>query len=256
MADPFTSVTATSGPFDTAAMQIALAQAQAAADHSNQLAFLREIAAANDDANAHALDSTITVPATDTFLSNGLLNLDPTIDPAADPATLSLFSQFGADSTTEGSIKAQQLHDFAVLQKDAQLLEEAANENTPLPLSSGASTVDLSLQAQSIVAGTNVDLLGALTAAQLAQAAAIIQPIADQTLTPELLQQIQTQLAAAQNPMQASISNLAFIFNYIAAMQPNPTRVMENTLPKANTQLIAPVSAVARVAEEDSAIHG
>ena len=252
--------------FDTAAFQIAWARAQALATNTNEIAFLQEITKMNGDTNALAFDSTSTAPsATDAFLSNGLLNLDPaadpTIDPSAGPSTLSLFSEFGADltSATSDSIKAQQMHDIGVLQHDTALLEEAATANSHLPLGASASTVDLSLEAQSIVSGITVgDINGSvpLFPAQLAQLAAMLQPVAGQPLTASLLQQIQTQLAASgQNPIQLSLNTIYYALNYIAGTQPSQNHAVENTIIQENTKTVAPVLAIDRVAVEDSAIR-
>lgn len=239
------------GPFDTAAMQIAQARA-----HANEEAFLREIAKTNDESNAHALDEVDTAPPTQSFFSAALPDTDPQADPAADPTTLALFSIFGEEGvSSDNKLKAQQLHDSAVLQKDMALLEEAANENSPLPLGDGASTVDLSPQAQDIISGLSADALS-LTPAQLAQLGDIIQPVADEPLTPALLQHIQSQLAAnGQNPVALSLHTLTLAMNFIASMQPSSHHQVGHIVPKVNHQIVAPVAAIDKVAVEDSAIR-
>lgn len=252
-----------SGPFDTAAMQIAMARAQAIAAHTNELAFLQEIAKSNDENNAHALDDTSPAAPTETLLGNGLLNLpaseDPNIDPSADPTTLSLFSQFGADmtSTTSDSVKAHQVHDMAVLQKDVILLEQAAYDKNHIPMNDNASTVDLSLQAQSIAQGGVIPMngLAATNSAQVAQLAAIVQPIVHDPLTMSLLQHIQAQLAAQQNPIRLNLNTITLALNFIASLQPSTYRTIENVVTQPDSKIVAPILPIDAVAVEDSAIR-
>ncbi|NBX02480.1 MAG: hypothetical protein EBR02_00150 [Alphaproteobacteria bacterium] len=264
MTDPIAAITSqpTTGPFDTAAMQIAMAQAQAAAAHTNQLAFLKEIAKSNDETNAHALDGTPATAPTEALFGSGLLNLpaseDPNIDPSADPTTLSLFTQFGADMTsaTSDSVKAHQLHDMAVLQKDTELLEQAAYDKNHIPMNNNASTVDLSLQAQSIAQGgtTSINGSAAANSAQLAQLAAIVQPIANDQLTEALLQHIQAQLIAQQNPIQLNLNTLTLAMNFIASLQPSTYHTIENVVTQTDNKIVAPITPIAAIGVENMAI--
>jgi len=255
------SITATTGPFDTAAMQITQAQAHAATTHANEVAYLQEIVKTNDATNAQALDSTTATPPPDPFLTNDLFNLDAFGNPTAAPSNLAFLTEFDstvANSPTSDSIKAQQLHDMGILQRDAVLLQDAAIANSHIPLNTGASTVDLSLPAQGLINGSTIASTNSpapLTPTQLTQIGNILQPIANQPLTPSLLEQIQTQLIVGQNPIQLSLSTITLAMNLIAALQPSPYHLVENTPTNIDSQVVTAVTAVDKVAVEDSAIR-
>lgn len=271
MTDPITLISGTTGPFDTAAMQIALANAQADAVNTSALALLQEVANTNDTFNADALGAAganVTAPTNNLF-TNSLLSVDtsgtatttpadPFTNPFITPDITAFPTEFGSDSATaisSGSVKAQQLHDLGVLQKDAAQLEEAANASNPVPLGSAASTLDLSPAAQGIVGRNAVASVNGFAPlpAQLAQLSAILQPVANEPLTAALLQQIQEQLTAAQNPMQLSLN--AIVMSFIAAAQPNPSHEAVTTVSKVNAHMVAPVAAIDGVAIEGSAIR-
>jgi hypothetical protein len=265
MVDSVGFIPAAAGPFDTATMQIVQAQAQAAFDHTNMLAFLKEIARINEETNAQALNSTTSPPVKD-FLSGALLNLDPaldpSIDPSADPAVLPLFSQFGTDlksTETSASVQAQQRHDAAILQKDAQLLEAAANDNSYTPLGSSASTLDLSVNAQNIVDGTaTVYSLESLFSAerQLMNIGAMLRSVADEPLTPSLLQRIQSQLTAGQNPLQLSLNTMIVAMNFIAGMQSGGAHAARgNGMPDDKEMTVSSISSIERAAIENGAVR-
>jgi|GEM_PF-5387564 len=244
MADPISSATDTAGPFDTAQMQIAMAKAQAAAANANETAFLQEIAKANDEANAHALDPQ-PVPA-----NNNLPGADPFGEPVADPSAF--LTEFGAEPA---SSEAQQLHDIALLEKDAAFLEEAEDKHSHAPLGSRATTVDLTPEAQNIVNVSSITDSETLTPTQLTQISDIIRPLGNAPLTPALLQQIQAQLAAAQNPIQLSLNTIARAMNFIAGMQTSPNHAVENAAIPNDNEVVTPVSAIDRGGVEDSAIR-
>ena len=255
MVDAIAPLSFTPGLFDTAAIQIAEAQAQAAVAHTDPVVFLTEIAKKNDEANAHALDKTPPAPTSDVF-NNSLLNVDPDVgqilDPTIDPSSFSAF-QFSAGLTpapTADSLRAQQLQDAATLQKDAVLLEEAAHATNHIPLTANASTVDLSVEAQGVVDGTR-----ALTSAQLAQIGQLLQPIANAPLTPALLQHIEAQLAAQQNPIRLSLNTLALAMSFIAGMEPSSYHEIETIAAADDMEVtVEPALPIDRVAVEDSAI--
>ena len=52
-----------------------------------------------------------------------------------------------------GNLTTEQRQEMGVLIDDAQALEDATNTNSIIPLTSDASTVDLSVEAQAIAAG-------------------------------------------------------------------------------------------------------
>ena len=243
-----------------AAMQIAQARARAAAAHTNETAFLQEIARTNEETNAHALDRPAATAPRDPALGTAGSNLDTFGNPTTAPSNLTFLTELGsnaANAASGDSAKAQQLHDLGMLQKDAVLLEEGGNTNNHIPLGSSASTVDLSPAAQSIAnagaaASTTADT--PLPSMQLAQMSSILQPLANEPLTPALLQQIQSQLTAGQNPLQLSLTTLALAMNLIAGMQTSPNHAMENTFTTVDDHSVAPVLAIDKVAVEDSAI--
>ncbi len=264
MVDAIPPILTASGTFDTAAMQIAMAKAQAAANHVNEAVFLSEIAKSNDIANAKALDGTVQPLPTDNLFTNSLLNVDPAADPALDPTidpssfSIYLASKDFTNLTTSDSIKAQQLHDFGVLQKDAESLEKAAATDNHIPLGHSASTVDLSIEAQNIISEIATFSPNNIvpTQAQLAQIAGVVQPVTDEPLTATLLDHIQAQLNAAQNPIRLSLNTLAVAMNYIAAMQPATNHMVDNAPELVDKPAeVAPVRKTYEVAVEDVYSH-
>ncbi|MDX1975573.1 MAG: hypothetical protein SFT92_07875 [Rickettsiales bacterium] len=270
------SIINAAGPFDTAAMQIALAKAHAAAGNGTEETFLREIAKSNEETNAHALDSTnSSPPPANNGFDNALLGVDPDAEPVADPLTgpfidpsidvpedpLAFLTEMGSDTptvATNGTLNSQQLHDLSILQRDAELLEEAANENTPIPLGNGASTVDLSQQAQDIVSETAapIDETAPISEAQLSRIATILQPVANEPLTPALLEQLQTQLNIAQQSTQLSLNTMIRAMNFIAGMQTSLHQAIEPSILPTNREVtVMPATAIDRAAVEDSAIR-
>lgn len=239
------------GPFDTAALQLAQAHAQAAATNSNQEAYLREIAKINEEANACALTGAAEERPEDNFFNNSLLNLDPALAPTDEPSILSIFNEVDADAAVDESIKARQLE---ILQKDAALLEEAANENNHIPLSSNASTVDLSPEVLGLVDALSADAANdptALTPAQLARISETLQPVANEPLTPALLQQIQAQL-----PMPLNLYLISFAMNITAGTQANPYHMIENRLtPNNAVARVTPIAAIGDIALDGSMIR-
>lgn len=249
MVDSITSLALTSGPFDTAELQIAQALAQAATAHTNALAYLREVAKANDAANAHALDTRVVAPV-DTY---GNLTLAPSNLTFLTEFTPPLPSLVASDISN-----AQQLHDMGILQRDAVLLEETLNVSHPIPLSSGASTVDLSVAAQGAslgVARVSASISAVFTPAQLTHISSILKPIANVPLTPKLLLKIQSQLSAGPSPMQLSLNTIALAMNLIAGMQPSPYHSVETVFNTEDHSVVAPVSAIDAVAAEDMALR-
>src|SRR5581483_4197640 len=120
-----------------------------------------------------------------------------------------------------GNLTMQQLQEIAILQQDAQALEEAALADAhaamPPPEQNIVAVVDLSPLAQAIAAGGAVPAAAQnpvfappvasfpLTTAQLAQIAPILQPLANQPLNAALLAQIEAELEAVlQNPVTLS----------------------------------------------------
>ena len=173
--------------------------------------------------------------------------------------TLKLLNEVSTNPTSAtigGNLTSQQLQEIGVLQQDALRLEDAAFVSNHIPLTNTATTVDLSLAAQGIAQVGTITPAQPLTAAQLAQIAQIIAPFLNEPLTPALLLQMQTQLNANQpNPIQLNMNILLLVQNFIGSFQaaqykPAETKVAANE----NTETVAPVESVDRVAIEDNAI--
>lgn len=247
MAEQNIIIPATNGQFDTAALQLAQGRARAIAANSNEEAFLREISRGNDAVNSSTLVTTDIQDGNDIFANNNLPNFSSSAEPAISPSTLALFSQLGSELSTD-SLKAQQLHELGILQKDAELLEEAANENRHPPLSNSASTVDLSIEARDLVNGnpppsSNISL----TQSQLTRITNAMEPFANRTLTPAIAQQIQVQLATGPNPIQLSMNTIYLAMSLIASMQPSTSYSLENTFTsRGNNIIVKPVVAIGR----------
>ncbi len=136
------------------------------------------------------------------------------------------------------------------MQKDAELLEEAANENRHPPLSNSASTVDLSVEARGLVEGNSSPAANAsLTQSQLTRITNAIEPFANRPLTPAIAQQIQAQLATGPNPIQLSMNTIYLAMSLIASMQPSANHSLESTFSsKGNNMVVKPVVAIGRAA--------
>jgi len=165
------------------------------------------------------------------------------------------------NTTTIGGLTPQQLQALEILQEDVQLLEQAATIGVNVPVASGATLVDLSAVAQSLVGGVGVTAAinstsNVLTPAQLAQAAAILGPVANESLTPSLLLQIQAQLAAAElNPLQFNLNVIFMIMAYWVGLQPDQSQMLiANKVISASNTNQATVAPVAP-ADKNSAIH-
>jgi len=260
MAESVTLVQATSPPIDTPAAQLALA-ASANANAANNAAFLTEIAQTVVSNDLQLLDNNQTTTQPDVPANEGLLSLNT-------PA-LSLLNEIGTapgSTNITGNLTTQQLQDIGILLKDEQGLEAAANLSSNIPLASGVTTVDLSVEAQAILNGIStaipVNALNSLTTTQLGQIGAILAPLANEPLTQSLLLQIQAQsTAAGLNPLQFNLSTIVLVMNYMAAMQPAPIAAVidanKNSQIKVESkdeETVAPASSIDVVAVEDSAI--
>ena len=256
MAESANSVPPIPPSSDVAAMQHAQISA---ANTANNAAFLSEIVQANLETGVAAFDPRQANTPNDFSSGDPLLSLDT--------PSLSLFNEIGGDprsTNITGNLTAQQMQAIGILLKDEQGLEEAANLISPIPLTSGATTVDLSVEAQNIAFGLNtVAPAGALppplTPTQLEQIGAILAPLANAPLTQPLLLQIQAQLTATGlGPLQFSLSTLVLVMNYMAAMQPAATHVTaENKNERVESEdeeTVAPAASIDRVAVEDNAI--
>jgi len=175
----------------------------------------------------------------------------------------SLFNEVpDATTTNSGPLTSQQLQEIAILQEDALKLEEASSLVTNIPLTNNSTTLDLSLIAQEIAAAnSNVPLStstpGLLTTAQLQQIAQIITPFLNEPLTPAILLQIQTQLAANQiNVSLFSLNAIFLVQNYIVNMQATQNDAIRTNkkADSSSVSMVNPVSSIDKVAVEDSAI--
>ena len=185
------------------------------------------------------------------FPAEGLLNMDT-------PTLTLLNTIVGIDPTSAnitGNLTAEQIQEIGILQQDMLGLEAAASAVDHSVLTTAATTVDLSLEAQAIASGATaassvaVNASVSLTPVQLQQLSAIFAPIANQPLTPTLLLQIQNQLTAAGlSPQLLSLNAIFLAQNYMAGEK------RANNSNNANEQTVAAVSPVDRVAVEDSAI--
>lgn len=246
MVDTLITFQPLAGPFDTALLQLTQARAQALAANANEVAFLQALADNNEQTNARLLSSPDTSAPTD-----ALLGTPPDAETPGDHETLTLFSVFGKDISNPANsdeVKAQQLHDLGILQRDVALLELAAHTENHIPLGTDASTVDLSPEAQTIVQSTSGVSASAdemLTPQQLSNISEILQPFAHQPLTPTLLQSIQAQLAAQHHHIHLSLNMLAQVMGHIGGMQSSPYH-LPDTSPTWDEQggAVAPVAAL------------
>jgi len=247
MVDSITAIQSAPPPGDTPA-----AQFSARTHHAVDPAFLAEIVQEEITSDLLNIGDSQTTAQINASANDGLLNLNT-----------STFALLGETGTSPGNLTAQQIQELSILQQDVLGLEEAANATATLPLASGATTVDLSVGAQNIANGVNTvavaGALNSLTSAQLGQAAAILGPVANQPLTPNLLAQIQSQLTTAgAPPPQLNLNTIFMVLSYVATLQPVSNDAIKagkiisaETTEKAS---IAPVSRLDRVAVEDSAI--
>jgi len=253
MLDPITSVPAPTAQ-DIAQIQLALTEALTASSQTTQ---------ATNEANNNSFLPAITQAAADSVLPstpNGFSVVDSLLN--IDTPTLSLFNEVGTSPTNPnltGDFTTQQLQEVGILKADALALEETANVSTPIPLTGAASTVDLSVQAQAIANGAAP--VTPLTAAQLGQIGAILTPLANAPLTPSLVLQIQAQLTASElSPLQFNLNTIQLVMSYMAGLQAAPIDAMNaakmSNVANENVAIDAPVSALDKVAVEDSAILG
>jgi len=209
------------------------------------------------DQFAPLLQQSSTPVSDNIFVNDTLLSLNTPI--------LSLFNDIRAQpgsASGTGNLTTQQIQDLNVLQQDIELLEEASLLTSPTLLANNTTTVDLSARAAELAllnanSNGNTQTEATLTAAQIQQAAAILQPLANQPLTPALLVQIQARLTATDvNPLGLTLNNLFMIMGTIASMQTAQTQTKANNASDASTdtETVAPVGAVDRVAIEDSRI--
>lgn len=220
----------------------------------NNAAFLNAIGQVIEP-NALTLGTGQASPQTGAFNNEGLLALNTPI--------LLLFNEAFIEAANQnvdadlGSFSPEQLQAASILQKDVASLEEAANL-TAVPLSANTTTVDLSIEAQNIVNGLApppvVATPAPLTNLQLAQIGEVLQPAANQPLTPELVTQIQTQLNKGQNSVQLSLDMILQVMNYMAGLQNAASRLAEVKVEARDRTVINPVSPIDRVAAEDSTI--
>jgi len=263
MADPATAITAIAPSPDTTALQSAQTAALAASaktNEANKTALLTEIAQAELANEALTLDSNLAGnqanAPNDISANDGLLNLNT--------PTLTLFNEANLRNTNINesltAFTAQQMQDIGILLKDEQGLEAAANVSLHIPLTSDAATVDLSVEAQAIAEGAStsasINMPTPLTPAQLKQVGTILAPLVDEPLTQPLLLDIQTQLTAiGVSTQQFSLNTISFVMNYIAAMQPASTHLVEerhdDRIENEDEETVAPASPVDRVATED-----
>lgn len=165
------------------------------------------------------------------------------------------------DAATVGELTPEQLQAIGVLIEDEQSLEAAASLTSPTLLSDAAATVDLSLQAQSILdagilgAGPVGTILPALTDEQLTQIQEILQPIANEPLTQTLLAQIQAQLnARMQSPVQLSLNMLYVMMGAIGGLQAPINNTKETSVQTATPAKVTPVLPAEKAAAENSTI--
>ena len=228
MVDSISAIQTT--PLDTPAMQFARA---------SHAAFISEIVQAEIENNVSAIDAPF-------FVNQGLLEFNA--------PTLALFNEtVGADpasATITGDLTAEQLQEIAILRQDIAGLEEAANASNHIPLTTAASTLDLSLEAQAIADGsTIVPTVNNPTPLQLEQLGAIFAPVANAPLTSPVLLQIQAQLTpAGLSPQLLSLNSIFLAQNYLSGVR------KASNLESDNKEKVAAISAIDRVAVEDSAI--
>ncbi len=161
--------------------------------------------------------------------------------------SLSLLNEVGTDPSNPnitGNLTPQQLQEIGILQQDVLKLEEAEAFTLGIPLTSDATTVDLSLKAQNLAATGAVPTASdtsqanataststtaqanattgnsQFTEAQLQKLGLILQPFANLPLNSNLLIQIQAQLTASQfNSQQLSLSTIFLALSYMAGYQ-------------------------------------
>jgi hypothetical protein len=252
MTDSTAAIPPSPAPLDTPALQFAHAtdhskNAQSTAAAANAALLLQlALASANNASLTNDLlnlGNNQAIPTSDIIANEGLINLDT--------GTFLLLNNIVTNlgvTGVGGNLTARQIEASDIIQRDLLGLVGAFSADSLIQLGNEASTVDLSPQAKTIagesVAATNATeasttTLPTLTTTQLKQIAAILKPLANQPLTLPLLQQIQTQLAAAQLPPQ--LFNVATIFlvqNYMG--KENQADDIESS----NRELVTPVSGV------------
>ena len=262
MTDSISTIHAPPPAIDTPAVQYAHASTHPAAAKTDAVAnatLINQMAVASAENAAITNDilmlgNTQANTQADLYAHEGVVNLDTT--------TFLLLNNLSASlgaGTIGGNLTAEQLQASDILQQDVLGLEQAAQSTTHIALTDAASTVDLSLAAQSIASGVSTVAsvntviptsdLNALTPTQLKQLSDILAPVANQPLTQALLTQIQSQLAAIQVlPQQLTLSTIFLVQNYMAGEHTTNSSIQKKK------ETVAPVGSIDKVASEDVAI--
>lgn len=195
---------------------------------------------------------TVPAPSDVTTENAGLLALST-------PA-LSLFNETTTQprsANITGNLTTQQLHDIAILQDDVLKLEKASNLATQVQLGTGASTVDLSVEAQNIATLGTANSSMQLSNNQLFTASMIFTQYANASLTANNLIVLRAEMD--RMGLQSVLLNMRTIFLVLQYMGGLQSHIMQAQVPETlkakDRNRVQPIEDIDAVATESNEVR-